>query len=207
MLDNLEQLVDAAPELARLVESCPKLTLVCTSRERLRVQPETEHSTPPLLAVEDGVSIFCDRSGLEPSETIAELCARLEGLPLAIELAAARTRLLSPEQLLDRLSQRLDLLKGARDADPRQQTLRATIDWSLRLLTPEEQRLFTRLAVFSAGSTLEAAQEVCEAELQTRWTHCSIRASFARVAIASRCWRRSASTPPRSSRSRARQMV
>ncbi len=93
------------------------------------MQPEAEYELPALEA-EDGVSIFCERSSFEPSDAIRELCARLEGLPLAIELAAARTRLLSPEQLLERLSGRLDLLKGARDAYPRQQTLRATIDWS-----------------------------------------------------------------------------
>ncbi len=122
LLDNFEQLVDAAPELASLLAACPNLTLVCTSRELLRVQPETEYALAPLADAES-VSLFCERSGLEPSDTIRELCARLEGLPLAIELAAARTRLLSPEQLLERLSTRLDLLKGTRDADPRQQTL------------------------------------------------------------------------------------
>ncbi len=131
VLDNLEQLVDAAPELAQLLAACTNLTLVCTSRELLRVQPETGYQLPALEA-EDGLSLFCERAGLEASDTIRELCERLEGLPLAIELAAARTRLLSPDQLLERLSQRLDLLTGMRDADPRQETLRATIDWSLR---------------------------------------------------------------------------
>ena len=158
LLDNLEQVVGAAPELTSLLSACPRLTLVCTSRERLRVQPEAEYELPA-LETEDGVSIFCERSSFEPSDTIRELCARLEGLPLAIELAAARTRLLSPEQLLERLSGRLDLLKGARDADPRQQTLRATIDWSYELLTQDEQLLFQRLSIFTGGCTLEAAED------------------------------------------------
>ena len=129
LIDNLEQVVEAAPELAGLIVDCPNLRVLCTSRERLRVDAEKAFELPPLVA-DEGVALFCERAGLEPTDAIAELCARLEGLPLAIELAVARLRLLSPEQLLDRLSSRLDLLKGARDADPRQQTLRATIEWS-----------------------------------------------------------------------------
>ncbi len=163
-LDNLEQVMDCAPELAELVEGCPKLTLLVTSRELLRVRAETEYPLPA-LANDDGVSLFCERSGVEPSQDVAGLCSHLEGLPLAIELAAARTRLLSPEQLLERLSSRLDLLKGTRDADPRQHTLRATIDWSYELLSPDEQRLFSRLSVFSGGCTLETAEAVAEADL------------------------------------------
>jgi Tetratricopeptide repeat len=100
-------------------------------------------------------------------ETIAELCRRLDHLPLAIELAAARTSVLSPAQILERLSDRLDLLKGGRDADPRQQTLRATIEWSHDLLDADEQRQFARLAVFRGGCTLETAQEVADADLDT----------------------------------------
>jgi predicted ATPase len=92
---------------------------------------------------------------------------RLDSLPLAVELAAARTKALSPAQVLERISQRLDLLKGGRDADPRQQTLRATIEWSYDLLSPEEQQLFARLSVFAGGCTLEAAEEVCDADLDT----------------------------------------
>ena len=102
-----------------------------------------------------------------PSESVRELCLRLDELPLALELAAARTALFSPEQLLDKLSQRLDLLKGARDADPRQQTLRATIEWSYDLLAPREQALFARLAVFSGGCTYEAAEEIAGADPDT----------------------------------------
>ena len=105
--------------------------------------------------------------GSRPREEIAELCARLDDLPLAVELAAARTKALSPAQILERLSQRLDLLRGGRDADPRQQTLRATIEWSHDLLSDEEQRLFRALSVFAGGCTLEAAEEVADADLDT----------------------------------------
>jgi len=115
----------------------------------------------------EAVSLFCERAQTDPSEEIAELCTRLDSLPLAVELAAARTKALSPAQILERLSQRLDLLKGGRDADPRQQTLRATIEWSYDLLTEKEQQLFARLAVFAGGCTLEAAEEVCHADLDT----------------------------------------
>ena len=100
-------------------------------------------------------------------DEIAELCARLDSLPLAVELAAARTKALTPAQILERLSGRLDLLKGGRDADPRQQTLRATIEWSYELLSPDEQQLFARLSVFAGGCTLEAAEEVADADLDT----------------------------------------
>ena len=160
LIDNLEQVVEAAPELSSLLQGCPNLTLLVTSRELLRVQGEVEYEVPPLQQPE-AVSLFCERSQLEPSDEIAELCRRLDSLPLAVELAAARTKALSPKQILERLSQRLDLLKGGRDADPRQQTLRATIEWSYDLLSEEEQRLFRALSVFAGGCTLEAAEEVC----------------------------------------------
>ena len=166
LLDNLEQVVECAPELSALLQACPNLTLLVTSRELLRVQGEVEYPVPP-LATPEAVSLFCARSQLEPSEEIAELCARLDSLPLAVELAAARTTALAVSQVLERLSGRLDLLKGGRDADPRQQTLRATIEWSYELLSPEEQALFARLAVFAGGCTLEAAEEVAEADLDT----------------------------------------
>jgi tetratricopeptide (TPR) repeat protein len=111
------------------------------------------------------VELFCTRSRLEANETIAELCRRLDDLPLAVELAAARTSVLSPAQILERMSKRLDLLKGGRDADPRQATLRATIEWSYELLDDEERRLFARLAVFAGGCTLGSAEEVVDADL------------------------------------------
>jgi len=166
LLDNLEQVIDAAPELSALLEACPNLTLLVTSRELLRVQGEVEYPVPP-LAPQDAIELFCARSQLESSEDITELCRRLDNLPLAVELAAARTTAVSPAQIVERLSKRLDLLKGGRDADPRQQTLRATIEWSYELLSPEEQRLFARLAVFAGGCTLEAAEEVADADLDT----------------------------------------
>ena len=164
LLDNLEQVIAAAPELSQLLSACPNLALLVTSRELLRVQGEVEQPVPPLAEAE-AVELFCTRSRLGPSAEISELCRRLDCLPLAVELAAARARLLSPGQILERLSQRLDLLKGGRDVEARQQTLRATIEWSHDLLSSEERRLFRRLAVFAGGCTLAAAEEVCDAEL------------------------------------------
>jgi predicted ATPase/class 3 adenylate cyclase len=166
LLDNFEQVVDAAPELSSLLMACPNLRLLVTSRELLRVRGEVEYPVPP-LAEPEAVDLFSTRSRLAPSETIAELCRRLDDLPLAVELAAARTSVLSPAQILERLSTRLDLLKGGRDADPRQATLRATIEWSYELLSQNERVLFARLAVFAGGCTLESADEVAAADLDT----------------------------------------
>jgi predicted ATPase len=166
LLDNFEQVIDAATELGPLLERCPKLRLLVTSRKLLRIDGEVEYSVLPLQEPE-AVALFCERSQLEPDETVAEICRRLDELPLAIELAAARASVLSPEQMLERLAQRLDLLKGGRDADDRQRTLRATIEWSYELLSGDEQRLFTGLAVFRGGCTLEAAEEVAGADLDT----------------------------------------
>ena len=166
LIDNVEHLVEAAPELASLLEHCPNLTILCTSRELLRVRGEVEYLVPPLVS-DEAIALFCARSLLDPSREIGELCSRLDALPLAVELAAARTKALTPAQILDRLSGRLDLLKGGRDADPRQQTLRATIEWSYELLASAEQALFARLSVFAGGCTLEAAEEVCDADLDT----------------------------------------
>jgi predicted ATPase len=166
LLDNLEQVIAAAPELAKLVEACPNLRLLITSRERLRVRGEVEYPVLP-LAEREAVDLFCTRARIEPDDTIRRLCRALDNLPLAIELAAARAAILSPAQILERLAQRLDLLKGGRDADPRQQTLRATIEWSFDLLTPDEKRLFSRLAVFAGGCSLEAAEAVAVADLDT----------------------------------------
>jgi predicted ATPase len=166
LLDNLEQVVDAAPELAALVEACPNLRFLVTSRELLRVRGEVEYPVPP-LAERDAVELFCTRTSLAPDATIAELCRRLDNLPLAVELAAARTSVLSPAQIVDRLAQRLDLLKGGRDAERRHQTLRATIEWSHDLLDEPEGRLFARLAVFSGGCALETAEQVVGADLDS----------------------------------------
>ena len=165
LLDNMEQVIEAAPQLSALLGACANLTVLVTSRELLRVQGEVEYEVPPLASPE-AVALFCERSRLEPSKEIAELCVRLDELPLAVELAAARAKALSPRQILERLSQRLDLLEGGRDADPRQQTLRATIDWSHDLLSEEEQRVLRALSVF-AGCTLEAAEEICGADIDT----------------------------------------
>ena len=164
LLDNFEQVVEAAPELSKLLQACPNLRLLITSRELLRISGEVEYPIPP-LAEPEAVELFCVRAQLEPDGTIGELCRRLDDLPLAVELAAARTSVLTPAQILERLSQRLDLFKGGRDADPRQQTLRATIEWSHDLLSDDEQQLFARLAVFAGGCTLDPAEEVCDANL------------------------------------------
>jgi predicted ATPase len=164
LIDNAEQVVDAGPELARLVATCPGLTMLVTSRELLRVQGEVEYAVPP-LAGQEAIDLFCARSHLDADAAVAELCRRLDHLPLAVELAAARTNVLSPKQILNRLSRRLDLFGGGRDAESRHATLRATIEWSHDLLDQSEQRLFARLAVFVGGSTLEAAEQVCGADL------------------------------------------
>jgi len=166
LVDNFEHVVSAASDLSTLLEACPNLTVLVTSRELLRIRGELEYELPP-LGDDDGVLLFCERAQLCASEDVLELCRRLEGLPLAIELAAARARMLSPRELVVRLSERLDLLKGGRDADPRQQTLRATIEWSHELLSGEERQVFRRLAVFAGRWTLEGAIDVVEADLDT----------------------------------------
>jgi predicted ATPase/class 3 adenylate cyclase len=166
LIDNFEQVIDAAGDLASLLSDCRGLTALVTSRELLRIQGEVDCSVPA-LAEREAVSLFCARSRLEPTPEIAELCQRLDNLPLAVELAAARTKALAPAKILERLCERLDLLRGLRDADPRQQTLRTTIAWSYDLLTDEEQRLFRRLSVFADGCVLEAAESVCDADLDT----------------------------------------
>jgi predicted ATPase len=165
LLDNLEQVIECAPALADLLARCPNLHLVVTSRAPLRVRGEREFSLGG-LPDEDAVALFGARSGeTEPHKVIAAICRRLDGLPLAIELAAARTRLFPPPELLRRLEQSLAVLvRGGRDAPERQRTLRATIEWSHDLLSPEERFLFARLAVFAGGFTLAAAEAVCDAD-------------------------------------------
>jgi predicted ATPase/class 3 adenylate cyclase len=165
VVDNFEQVVAAAPQLSALLAACPGLTLLVTSRELLRVQGEVEIPVPP-LAERDAVALFSARSGLQPSEEIRELCERLDSLPLAVELAAARARALSPAQILERLRDRLELRAG-RDAEPRQQTLRSTIAWSYELLSDDERRLFARLSVFAGGCRPEAAEAVVDADVDT----------------------------------------
>jgi predicted ATPase/class 3 adenylate cyclase len=164
VLDNLEQVVESAVELAALLRDCPNLRLLVTSRERLRVDGEVVYPVPA-LAEPEAVELFCARARIEPDEAVVELCSRLDNLPLALELAAARVRVLAPAQILERISQRLDLFTAGRDAYPRQHTLRAAIGWSHDLLSTDEQRLFARMAVFRGGCTLEAAEEVVDAGL------------------------------------------
>jgi predicted ATPase/class 3 adenylate cyclase len=166
VLDNLEQVVESAVELVALLRACPNLRLLVTSRELLRVDGEVVYSVPA-LAEPEAIELFCTRARIaeEGEEEVAQLCGRLDNLPLALELAAARVSVLSPAQILERISQRLDLFRAGRDADPRQQTLRATIAWSYDLLSTDEQRLFARMAVFRGGCTLEAAEQVVDANL------------------------------------------
>jgi predicted ATPase/class 3 adenylate cyclase len=190
LFDNFEHLMEAAVSLSELLARCPNLSLLVTSRELLRVPGEHAYPVPP-LDPQDGTELFLARAravlpGFIADESVPELCARLEQLPLALELAAARVRVLSPEQLVERLSQRLDLLKGGRGADPRQQTLRATIEWSYELLTNGEQCLFTRLAVFRDGCTLESAEAICDADLDT--LESLVDKSLVRVREGDRFW-------------------
>jgi predicted ATPase/DNA-binding CsgD family transcriptional regulator len=188
VLDNCEHvLAGAAALVARLLGACPGLRVLATSREVLRLSGEHVLVVPPLalpapegpegpetperLAAVAAVRLFADRAAAadaafaltaENAPAVAAVCRRLDGLPLAIELAAARTRLLPPRALLARLGRRLPLLGGGpRDAPARQQTLRATLEWSHALLTPAEQALFRRLAVFAGGCTPDAAEAVC----------------------------------------------
>jgi predicted ATPase len=172
LFDNFEQVVDAATDVAELLAACPNLELLVTSREPLRITGEQEYPVPPLVDGE-GIDFFVLRArAVKPDfgldQNIPEICRRLDDLPLALELAAARVKALSSGQILERLEQRLPLLTGgARDLPERQRTLRATIAWSYDLLTSDEQRLFARLAVFAGGTTLEAAEEVVSADLDT----------------------------------------
>jgi predicted ATPase/class 3 adenylate cyclase len=172
LFDNFEHLVDAAPELSSLITACPRLRIIVTSREPLHVRGEQEYAVPP-LAHREGVDLFVDRAraidpAFEADGAVSEICRRLDDLPLALELAAARLKALSADEILARLEQRLPLLTGgARDLPDRQRTLRATIEWSHDLLTEHEKRLFARLAVFAGGCTLEAAEQVAGADLDT----------------------------------------
>ena len=186
LLDNFEQVIEASPELTELLEACPDLKLLVTSREVLRLRAEYQYAVPPLalldprnlsgeqpLADVAAVNLFVQRARAFTSDfemtadnaaIIAEICLRLDGLPLAIELAAPRIKLLSPQALLERLDHRLHVLTGgARDLPLRQRTLRNTLAWSYSLLSKEEQRLFRLLSIFAGGCTLEAIEAVCAA--------------------------------------------
>ncbi len=164
VLDNLEQVVESAAELAALLRACRNLRLLVTSRELLRVDGEVVYPVPA-LAEPEAAELFCVRARIDGDDAVVELCDRLDNLPLALELAAARVSVLTPAQILERISQRLDLFRAGRDADPRQQTLRATIAWSYDLLAEDEKPLFARMAVFRGGCTLESAEEVAGADV------------------------------------------
>ena len=172
VFDNFEQVVEAAADVAALLSACPNLDVLVTSREPLRVNAEQVYEVPP-LAPEEGVGLFLARAravkpDFESDETISEICRRLDDLPLALELAAARVKALSSDQILERLSQRLPLLTGgARDLPERQRTLGSAIEWSYELLTPTEQQAFARLSVFAGGCTLADAEHVADADLDT----------------------------------------
>ncbi|HET7856728.1 MAG TPA: tetratricopeptide repeat protein [Gaiellaceae bacterium] len=171
LLDNFEQLLPAATELATLLARCPNLKLLVTSRAVLRISGEREFQVAP-LPNGDAVTLFMQRAravrpDLEPDGTVAEICRRLDGLPLAIELAAARVRIFEPRDLLARLEPRLSLLTGGpSDLPARQRTLRATIEWSYGLLGAAEQAALARLTVFATSWNAEAAESVCETELE-----------------------------------------
>lgn len=184
LVDNFEQVTAAAPQVGELASAAPGVKVLVTSRVPLRITGENEYPVPPLALPDtarlpapaeltrcEAVRLFLERATAikpgfrltaENSAAIAEICVRLDGLPLAIELAAARIRLLTPQAMLARLQNRLKLLtSGARDASDRQRTLRGAINWSYELLSPPERQLFRRLAVFTGVRTLEAIEAVC----------------------------------------------
>jgi non-specific serine/threonine protein kinase len=170
VLDNLEQVIGCGPELTQLLRACPGVTILATSRAPLRVAGEHEYPVPP-LGREDALALFAERArAVRPSfalteeneASVAAVCRELDGLPLAIELAAARSKVLGPDGVLGRLGRRLDLLTGGPlDAPGRQRSLRDAIAWSYELLDEQEQRLFRRLAVFAGGFGLDAADAIC----------------------------------------------
>jgi predicted ATPase/Tfp pilus assembly protein PilF/DNA-binding XRE family transcriptional regulator len=185
VLDNFEHLLAATPRLTEIIMTCAHVVLLVTSRTALRMRGEQQYRvrplaiptgrlTVPVIAASPAVRIFVARAqAVEPdfqldadnADQVVEICRRLDGLPLAIELAAARVRLLNPRALLARLEHRLALLTtGPRDVPERQQTLRGAIDWSFRLLTPDEQAFFARLAVFVGGRSLDAIAAVCNVD-------------------------------------------
>jgi predicted ATPase/class 3 adenylate cyclase len=187
VVDNFEHLLEAAPVVTELLSAAPNLNVLATSRISLRLYGEHEYSVPPLalpdperspsvesLTHYEAVRLFMERAQAakadfsvtnENAPAVAEICYRLDGLPLAIELAAARIKVLSPQKMLARLSNRLQLLTGgARDLPERQRTLRSTIEWSYGLLEEGEKLLFARLSVFAGGCTLEAIEAICNAE-------------------------------------------
>jgi predicted ATPase len=189
VLDNFEQVVEAAPQVSELLAAAPEIKMIVTSRQVLSVRGENVLSVPPLdlpvdkdkqtvavLTQYEAIRLFIERGRAvspdfevteENAATVVEICLCLDGLPLAIELAAARLRLMSPELLLAQLCDRLQL-EGLRDLPARQRTLQDTIAWSYDLLEEDEKVLYTRLGVFSGGWSLEAAEQVCGGDLQIK---------------------------------------
>ena len=190
VLDNCEHVLGAVPFIGGLLDACPGVTVLATSREPLDLHAEERYPVAPLalparaspedadaLAGVDAIALFCARArardpGFDLDDAnapaIAEICRRVDGLPLAIELAAARCGLLSPAEIAQRLDDALGAMgTGARDAPARQRTLRATIDWSHELLSDAEKECFARFAVFSGGATVQAAETITHAELDT----------------------------------------
>ncbi len=191
LLDNFEQLLPAAPQVADLLEACPQLKILATSRAPLHIRPERTLFVPPLavpphdqtLSVQQvaqypAVQLFVERAhsvnpdfrlSAENSQSVAQVCDQLEGMPLAIELASARSRVLTPQALAAKLRDRFEVLRGGtRDLPERQRTLHGAIDWSYSLLNEDERRMWRRLSVFSGGWTFEAADAVCNAEGEER---------------------------------------
>ena len=224
MADNFEHVLAAAPFIGALLGACPRLTVLATSREPLALQAEERHPVPPLslpelgtredtkiLAGEGAVTLFIERArahdpgfvlGDGNAAAVAEICRRVDGLPLAIELAAARCGLLSPAEIAERLEVALGAPgAAARDAPARHHTLRATVDWSYQLLSDGEQVCFARFAVFGGGATIEAAEAVTGADLDTL-DHFVAKSLLVRqqgrrtCPPGCRCSRRSAPTPP-----------
>ena len=188
LLDNFEQILPAAPQVAELLAVCPSLKILVTSRAPLRVRRERQFPVPALespdlsrlpetetLTHYSAVELFIERAqAVKPDfalthdnvQSVAAICTRLDGLPLAIELISARVKLLPPVLLLERLHGRLMLSSdGLRDLEPRHRTLNAAIGWSYNLLNPEEKMLFMRLGVFVGGWTMEAAEAICQPEI------------------------------------------
>jgi predicted ATPase len=207
LLDNFEHLVQAAPTVAELLATGPNLKIMVTSRAALHVYGEHEFPVPPLALPDTrsmpsvqvllqcpAVALFVQRAtaakpdfelNRENASAVTEICARLDGLPLAIELAAVRVKVLSPSSMLTRLASRLQLLTGgSRDLPQRQQTLRAAMDWSYDLLDAAEQKLFRRFSVFVGGCTLEGAEAVCNTKGDLEWDLLDVMASMVDKSLA-----------------------
>lgn len=192
VLDNFEHLVEAAPHIVQLLQRCPLLKVLVTSRIPLAVRGEKQYLVPPLplpeidslrtfemLEKNPAIRLFKDRAqavcthldiDIKNLQTIGRICHRLDGVPLAIELVSARTKFLSPSTLLEHLTSQMILhADGLRDIEPRQKTLFSAVDWSYQLLKPEEQRFFVKLAVFKGGWTIESSAAVCDLASDTTW--------------------------------------